>query len=51
MSKRAIPTVAESGVPGYEVGNMYAIIAPRGTPRAIVNQIDRDIVRIVQAPD
>ncbi len=46
-----VPTVLESGFPGYEVDNMYGVIAPRGTPRAIVIQINRDIARIVQAPD
>lgn len=46
-----VPTVAESGFPGYEVDNMYGVIAPRGTPRAIVTQANREIVRIVHAPD
>lgn len=46
-----VPTVAESGFPGYEVDNMYAVVAPRGTPRATVDRISREIARIVQAPD
>lgn len=46
-----VPTVMEAGFPGYEVDNMYGVIAPRGTPRAIVARVNREIARIVQAPD
>ena len=46
-----VPTVAESGFPSYEVDNMYAVLAPQGTPRAIVMRINRDIVRVVHMPD
>ncbi len=47
----AVPTVGESGFPGYEVDNMYAVLAPRGTPRMIVNHINRDVARVVQTPE
>ncbi|MEK7876980.1 MAG: tripartite tricarboxylate transporter substrate binding protein, partial [Pseudomonadota bacterium] len=43
-----IPTVAESGLPGFEVTGWYAVFAPATTPRAIVNQINAEINRILQ---
>ena len=46
-----LPTVAEAGVPGYEVGAYYGVIAPVGTPRAIVNRLSEELARIMRAPD
>ena len=46
-----IPTVAESGVPGYEVTTAYGMAAPAKTPRAIVNRLHADAVRALNAPD
>ena len=34
-----LPTVAESGVPGFEATNWFGVLAPRGTPQAIIQQI------------
>ena len=45
-----IPTLAEGGVPGVEAGTWYGINAPRGTPRAIVEQLNREIVGILDSP-
>jgi tripartite-type tricarboxylate transporter receptor subunit TctC len=45
------PTVAESGVPGYEATTWYPVLAPRGTPQAIVDQLNARIVAILKAPD
>jgi tripartite-type tricarboxylate transporter receptor subunit TctC len=42
-----IPTIAESGVPGYEATNWHAIIAPKGTPAAIVNRLNETMRRIL----
>ena len=42
-----VPTVAESGYPGYEVGALYAMLAPAGTPAAIVGRLSSDLARIV----
>ena len=46
-----VPTVAESGVPDYEFNTWYGIQAPAGTPRAVVNQINAEALRALQAAD
>jgi tripartite-type tricarboxylate transporter receptor subunit TctC len=46
-----IPTIAESGVPGYEWNAWTALLAPARTPRAIINQLHREITRIQSLPD
>ena len=38
-----LPTVAESGVPGYSAGTWYGVLAPRGVPAGIINMLNRDI--------
>jgi tripartite-type tricarboxylate transporter receptor subunit TctC len=39
-----IPTVAEAGVPDYEAGSWYGIVAPAGTPRPVIDLLNREIV-------
>jgi tripartite-type tricarboxylate transporter receptor subunit TctC len=46
-----LPTVAEAGVPGYEVTAWYGVSAPAKTPRAIVDRLNSEIVRALAAPD
>jgi len=46
-----LPTVAESGVPGYEVTNWWGIVAPAGTPRPIVERLHRELAAIVASPE
>jgi len=46
-----LPTMQEAGVPGYEVAGWYGMLAPAGTPPAIVNKLNREVVRIVRLPD
>lgn len=46
-----VPTIEEAGVPGYELSSWYGILAAAGTPRAIVEQLNAAIVRIVAMPD
>jgi tripartite-type tricarboxylate transporter receptor subunit TctC len=46
-----VPTVAESGVPGFEAGSWYGLLAPGATPRAVVERINRDVVRVLQLPE
>jgi tripartite-type tricarboxylate transporter receptor subunit TctC len=43
---RDVPTVAESGVPGFESTLAYGILAPRGTPEAVLAQIHAQLARI-----
>lgn len=46
-----IPTVAESGVPGYEVTTAYGVAAPARTARAILDRLHADLVRALNSPD
>lgn len=46
-----VPTIAEAGVPGYEVDVWYGLFAPRGTPPSVVAKIAADVSRIMQAPE
>jgi tripartite-type tricarboxylate transporter receptor subunit TctC len=43
-----IPTVAESGVPGYEASSWFALLAPAGTPRAIVMRLNTEVLSALQ---
>lgn len=45
-----VPTVAESGVPGYEADNWYPVLAPGGTPQAIVRQLHEAITAATATP-
>jgi tripartite-type tricarboxylate transporter receptor subunit TctC len=46
-----VPTVAESGYPGFQVDNMYGVLAPHGTPPEVLKKLHDDIVRAVRSPD
>lgn len=46
-----VPTIAESGVPGYDVTISYGVLAPRGTPASVVNLLNAEIRRIVLLPE
>jgi tripartite-type tricarboxylate transporter receptor subunit TctC len=46
-----VPTVAESGYPGYEALNWYAYLAPAATPRPIIERLNAELVRALKAPD
>ncbi len=46
-----MPTVAESGLPGYALDNWWGILAPRGVPRAVAAKLNAEIVRIHNLPD
>jgi tripartite-type tricarboxylate transporter receptor subunit TctC len=45
------PTVAESGLPGYEVGNWYAIVAPAATQKSIITRLNGEIVKALAVPE
>jgi tripartite-type tricarboxylate transporter receptor subunit TctC len=45
-----VPTLAESGVPGYEASTFLGILAPAGTPAAVVNQLNAAIRKVMDMP-
>jgi tripartite-type tricarboxylate transporter receptor subunit TctC len=46
-----LPTVAEAGVPGFELNSWYGVVAPGGTPREIVAKLHGEIVRVINSRD
>jgi tripartite-type tricarboxylate transporter receptor subunit TctC len=46
-----IPTVAEAGVPGYDSGAWFGLVAPAGTPKPIVDKLAAETQRILKLPD
>jgi tripartite-type tricarboxylate transporter receptor subunit TctC len=46
-----LPTMIESGVPGFEMSSWQAIYAPKGTPKAIVQKLNAEIVKALKQPD
>jgi len=46
-----VPTIAESGLPGFEMRQFYSILAPAGTPAEIVQRLNREIVTHFDADD
>jgi tripartite-type tricarboxylate transporter receptor subunit TctC len=46
-----LPTIAESGVPGYDVGSWYGLLAPAGTPKNIIARLNSDVHKVLRLPD
>ena len=46
-----VPTIAEAGVPGYEVLGNFGIFAPAGTPRAVIDRLNREVAAVVKLPE
>ena len=46
-----VPTVAESGVPGFENVTWHNVVVPAGTPKAIVRRLNEELVKIVRSPE
>jgi tripartite-type tricarboxylate transporter receptor subunit TctC len=46
-----LPTVAEAGVPGYESVAWFGVLAPAGTPPALVKKLNAEIVKVLKSPD
>jgi tripartite-type tricarboxylate transporter receptor subunit TctC len=46
-----VPTIAEAGVPGYEANNWWGLLAPAGTPPAILARLRQEIAAILESPD
>lgn len=45
-----VPTVAEAGVKGFEIENWYGLAAPAGTPPAVINILNREVLKILKDP-
>jgi len=46
-----VPTLAEAGLAGYEIGSWQGVFAPAGTPADIVKRLNVEIVKIINMPD
>jgi tripartite-type tricarboxylate transporter receptor subunit TctC len=46
-----VPTVAEAGVPGYEATIWLGVVAPKGTPKAIVDRLNAEITKVTTSPE
>ena len=51
MCSSDLPTLAESGLKGYELGSWHGVFAPAGTPKDIVAKLNAEIVKALQAAD
>ena len=50
-SRPDVPTLAEGGVPGYEVVGWYGMVAPANTPRPVITKLHKEIASILTAPE
>jgi len=46
-----VPTLAEQGVPGFDSGTWQGLLAPRGTPDAVIQRLNKELVSIIRSPD
>ena len=46
-----MPTIAESGYPGFEASAWYSVMAPAGTPRSVVMRLNSEILRALKVPE
>jgi tripartite-type tricarboxylate transporter receptor subunit TctC len=46
-----IPTIAEAGIPGYDLNSWQGVLAPAGTPQAIINKLNKEIVQTLKQPE
>jgi tripartite-type tricarboxylate transporter receptor subunit TctC len=46
-----IPTIAESGLPGYESAQWYGLLAPAGTPKDVLDKLHREVTAVLRAPE
>ncbi|MGO4331020.1 tripartite tricarboxylate transporter substrate binding protein [Cupriavidus sp. M-11] len=46
-----VPTLNEAGVPGFDINGWYAVLAPAGTPPAIVDRLSKEIASVLTQPD
>ena len=45
-----VPTISESGAPGFEAKSWFGLVAPAGTPLDIINKINRDVIKVISDP-
>jgi len=46
-----VPTIAESGVPGYEFTNWFGLVAPVQTPKDVIAKLNRDVITVLAQPE
>jgi len=46
-----VPTIAESGVPGYEFTNWFGLVAPVQTPKDVIAKLNKDVINVLAQPD
>ncbi|POR11989.1 tripartite tricarboxylate transporter substrate binding protein [Diaphorobacter sp. LR2014-1] len=46
-----VPTLEEAGLPGFDMGTWFGMLAPAGTPKGIVARLNADMVKIIQSPE
>jgi tripartite-type tricarboxylate transporter receptor subunit TctC len=47
----ALPTIAETGLPGYEVASWFAVCAPAATPKPVVAKVNAEMVTLIKTPE
>ena len=46
-----VPTIAEAGLPGYEVKAWYGVLVPAATPPAVIDRLNAELVRVLALPE
>ena len=46
-----LPTISEAGLPGFDANNWYGIVVPAKTPRAIIDQLNAEVTKVLNMPD
>ena len=46
-----VPTIAEAGVPGYDLSVWFGVVAPAGTPKEVVQKLNAEVIKILAMPD
>lgn len=46
-----IPTIAESGLPGFEAVSWFALFAPAGTPQPVVDKLQAEVAKLLKSPE
>jgi len=48
---KSVPTLAESGFPGFDMVSWQALVAPAGTPRAVVDRLNAEVAKLLKTPE